>query len=105
MAFPFRQPRIARDAKFSSSEREMSDRLTSRINGVLRRRLSDRIEAVLRTARLTGDQDTAAELLRVLANVRERERQKLGGERRVSDDPVAKTPDELATIASRPQTL
>ena len=63
MAFPFRQPRIARDAKFSSSEREVSERLASRINSVLRRRLSDRIEAVFRAARLAGDQETAAELL------------------------------------------
>src|SRR5262245_8643537 len=108
MAFPFRQPRIARDATFSSSEREMSERLTSRINSVLRRRLSDRIEAVFRTARLAGDLETAAELLAVLANVRERERQTLRGERRVSDDPVTKAQDELATsrtIVTRPQSL
>ena len=103
MAFPFRQPRIARDAKFSSSEREVSERLTSRINSVLRRRLSDRIETVFKAARLTGDQETAAELLRVLANVRERERRKLGAERRASDDPEAKARDELAT--NRPQYL
>jgi len=61
MAFPFKQPRIARDAKFSSSEREVSERLASRINSVLRRRLSDRIEVVLRAARLAGDQETADE--------------------------------------------
>jgi len=103
MAFPFRQPRIARDVKFSSSEREVSERLTSRINSVLPRRLSDRIETVFKAARLAGDQETAAELLGVLTNVRERERQKLGAERRVSDDPVAKAQDELAT--NRPQYL
>ena len=97
MAFPFRQPRIARDAKFSSSEREVSERLASRINSVLRRRLSDRIEAVFRAARLAGDQETAAELFRVLVNLRERGCQKLGSERRVSDDPAAKARDELAT--------
>jgi hypothetical protein len=108
MAFPFRQPRIAHDAKFSSSEKEVSERLTSRINSVLRRRLSDRIEAVLRMAHLAGDLETAAELLGVLTNVRERGRQKLRGERRVSDDPVAKAQDELATsrtILNRPQSL
>jgi hypothetical protein len=108
MAFPFRQPRIARDAKFSSSEKEVSERLTSRINSVLRRRLSDRIEAVLRMAHLAGDLETAAELLGVLTNLRERGRLKLRGERRVSDDPVAKARDELATsrtILNRPQSL
>jgi hypothetical protein len=97
MAFPFRQPRIARDAKFSSSEKEVSERLANRVNSVLRRRLSDRIEAVLRMAHLAGDLETAAELLGVLTNLRERGRQKLRGERRVSDDPVAKARDELAT--------
>ncbi len=108
MAFPFRQPRIARDAKFSSSEREMLEKLTSRINSVLRRRLSDRIEAVFQAARLAGDLETAAELLAVLVNVRERGRQTLRGERRVSEDPVTKARDELAssrTIVNRPQSL
>ncbi len=108
MAFPFRQPRITRDAKFSSSEREMLEKLTSRINSVLRRRLSDRIEAVFQAARLAGDLETAAELLAVLVNVRERGRQTLRGERRVSEDPVTKARDELAssrTIVNRPQSL
>ncbi len=108
MAFPFRKPRIAHDAKLPSSEKEVSESLTRRINSVLRRRLSDRIEAVLRMAHLAGDLETAAELLGVLTNLQERGRQKLRVERRVSDDPAAKARDELATsrtILNRQQSL
>jgi hypothetical protein len=62
-----------------------------------RRRLSDRVEAVFQAACMTGDLDTAADLLTVLGNMRERGRRAFGDERRISDDPVAKAQKELVT--------
>lgn len=60
-------------------------------------RLSDRIGAVFQAACMTGELDTAADLLVVLRNVRERGHRAFGVEKRISDDPVAKAQEELAT--------
>jgi hypothetical protein len=46
---------------------------------------------------MTGELDTAADLLVVLRNVRERGHRAFGVEKRISDDPVAKAQEELAT--------
>jgi hypothetical protein len=106
MAFHLRNPRLARDARFSARDpsRELPvddpDSILERINKTLRRRLSDRIEAVFQAACMTGELDTAADLLTVLANVRERGRRAFGDERRISDDPVAKAQAALAARRS-----
>jgi hypothetical protein len=60
-------------------------------------RLSDRIGAVFQAACMTGELDTAADLLVVLRNVRERGHRAFGVEKRISDDPVVKAQEELAT--------
>jgi hypothetical protein len=103
MGFPYRSPRLARDARFLARDRNTEqaisdpDRVLERISKTLRRRLSDRIEAVFQAACMTGELDTAADLLTVLGNVRERGRRAFGDERRISDDPVAKAQEELVT--------
>ena len=68
----------------------------SRINSVLRRRLSDRVEALCRTTCVLGDLETAVDLLAVLTKVQERGRRKFGGERRISDDPVSRMRSAIA---------
>jgi hypothetical protein len=102
MAFHFRNPRLTRDARFSApnANREVPiydpDGVLERLNKTLRRRLSDRIEAVFHASCVTGELETAAELITVLGNVRERGRRAFGDERRISDDPVAKAQAALA---------
>jgi hypothetical protein len=84
MGFPYRSPRLARDARFLARDRNTEqaisdpDRVLERISKTLRRRLSDRIEAVFQAACMTGELDTAADLLTVLGNVRERGRRVCG---------------------------
>src|SRR5689334_2980237 len=102
MAFPFRQPRLARNASFAASNltketQALDESIMARINSVLRRRLADRVEALYQASYASGDLETADEVLVVLANMRERERRKFGGERRVSSDPVAKAREELGS--------
>ena len=103
MGSPLRSPRLARDARFSARDPNTEqaifdpDRVLERISKTLRRRLSDRIEAVFQAACMTGELDTAADLLTVLGNVRERGRRAFGDERRISDDPVTKAQEELLT--------
>ena len=103
MGSPFRSPRLAGDARFSAREPNQElpvydpDKVLERLNKTLRRRLSDRIEAVFQATCMTGELDTAADLLTVLGNVRERGRRAFGDERRISDDPVAKAQEELVT--------
>jgi len=98
-----RSPRIRARCRFPARDRNteqaISDpnRVLERISKMLRRRLSDRIEPVFQAACMTGELDTAADLLTVLGNVRERGRRAFGDERRISDDPVAKAQEELVT--------
>jgi hypothetical protein len=102
MVFAFRNPRLARDAKFSAydASREVPiydpDGVLERLNKTLRRRLADRMEAVFHASCVTGELETAAELITVLGNVQERGRRAFGDERRISDDPVAKAQAALA---------
>jgi len=101
-----RSPRLARDARFLARDPNQElpvydpDRVLERINKTLRRRLSDRVEAVFQAACMTGELDTAADLLTVLANMRERGRRAFSDERRISDDPVAKAQAALAARRS-----
>jgi hypothetical protein len=102
MAFPFRNPRVARGARFSArdpnKEIEVYDPegVLSRINHTLRRRLADRVEALFQATCVAGQLDTADDLVTVLANVVERGRRAFGVERRISDDPVAKAREDLS---------
>lgn len=113
MAFPFRQPRVKRGARFSAADptKEMAifdpEGVMNRINSVLRRRLSDRVEALCQTTCVLGDLETADDLLGVLVRVQERGRRKFGGERRISDDPVSRARSAIAAIriGNRPALL
>jgi hypothetical protein len=66
-----------------------------RINRVLRRRLSDRVEDVFQEACMSGDLDTAEELLRVLEAMHAR-RQALVGDRRISSADLVRAREDLA---------
>ena len=71
-----RSSRLARDARFPARDPNQElpvydpDKVLERLNKTLRRRLSDRIEAVFEAACITGGLETAADLLVVLGNVR-----------------------------------
>jgi hypothetical protein len=67
-----------------------------RINRVFRRRLSDRVTEVFDEACISGDLDTAEELLVVLEAMHVR-RQAAAGERRIGDEDVVRARDEFAT--------
>lgn len=103
MAFPFRQPRIRQNPRVHAADetREVAvfdpDEITNRINSVLRRRLADRVEAMLQATCVAGDLETASDLLEVLAKMQERERRKFGGERRVGEDSVVRMRKKIAT--------
>ena len=65
-----------------------------RINRVLRRRLSDRVEDVFQEACVSSDLDTAEELLHVLEAMHAR-RQALVGDRRLSSADLVRAREEL----------
>lgn len=67
----------------------------NRLNEVLRRRLSDRVTDVFDRACLSGDFDTAGELLEVLEAMHIR-RQAAVGERRIGDEGVVRAREQLA---------
>lgn len=67
-----------------------------RINRTLRRRLSDRVVDVFQEACMTGDLETAEELLQVLEAMQAR-RQAIVGERRLSNEEVVRAREELAS--------
>ncbi len=69
--------------------------IADRLNRTFRRRLSDRIESVFQEACLSGDLDTAEELLSVLVNLHKRRSEKFGNERRISDHSIVKAREEL----------
>ncbi len=70
--------------------------LNKRLNGAFRRRLSDRVASVFDEACLTGDLDTAEQLLAVLEGMHDR-RQAAMGDRRLNIDELLRARDELAT--------
>ncbi len=67
-----------------------------RINRALRRRLSDRVADVFSEACMSGDLETAEELLTVIEAMHER-RQQLVGERRIGNEDVVRAREELAS--------
>ena len=81
--------------------REAETVVQRRLNGALRRRLSDRVMAVFHEACLNGDIDTAEELLAVLEAMHRR-RQVAAGDRRISDEDLVRAREDLATrVAER----
>jgi hypothetical protein len=71
-----------------------------RINHVFRRRLSDRVMGVFQEACISGDLDTAQELLAVLEAMHVR-RQAAAGERRVSTQDLEGARAELSARKAR----
>lgn len=102
MAFFYRNPSIARDAKLEPPDLDRPLSMydprgqLDRLNRTYRRRLSDRVEAVFRDACLSGDQDTAEALLAVLEHMAARRRERFGQDRRISDEGIVKAREELA---------
>lgn len=74
----------------------LSTVVRTRINRVLRRRLSDRVADVFDEACIGGDLDTAEELLEVLEAMHRR-RQAAVGERRLSTDELVRAREQLAS--------
>ncbi len=66
-----------------------------RVNQALRRRLDDAVEEVFTRACLTGDLDTAADLLAVLKNMHARRQQRVGRDRRLNDTIIQAATQEL----------
>jgi|KBSSwiStaDraftv2_1062776.scaffolds.fasta_scaffold5712477_1 hypothetical protein len=74
----------------------MSAVVRQRINRVLRRRLSDRVNDVFQEACMAGDLDTATELLAVMEAMQER-RQVAMGDRRISNEELLRATEDLAS--------
>jgi hypothetical protein len=93
---------IARGAKFAAIDphRRIAtydpQGLLDRVNRTLRRRLSDRVEDAFKEACLSGDLDTAEELLTVLESMHARRCEKFGQDRRIDDGSLVKARAELA---------
>lgn len=100
MAFPNTKWMVASGSELSapdpSAKQEVYDPqgMLARLNRTFRRRLSDQVQDVFREACLTGDVDTAGELLLVLEKMHDR-RNSLSGERRFGDDAIVKAREEL----------
>ena len=67
--------------------------IENRLNRYMKRRLSDELEAVIHAAYLSGDLETAEELLVILQNKRERDARKY--DRRISDVLAERLTSEL----------
>ena len=63
---------------------------------MLKNRLSDRIADIFQQAVMTGDLDTAEDLLTIMQNMHER-RQAAAGERRVDDEAIVRARHDLDT--------
>ena len=61
---------------------------------MLKNRLSDRVADVFQQAVMTGDLDTAEDLLAIMQNMHER-RQAAAGERRIDDEVIVRARQEL----------
>lgn len=68
---------------------------SGRLNRGFRRRLRDRVEDLFQDACVSGDLDTAEELLAVVENMQKR-RENSGQDRRIDDDFFAVAREELA---------
>jgi hypothetical protein len=67
----------------------------SQVRRSLRRRIDDAVEDVFQRACLTGDLDTAEELLAVLESMRARRISMYGRNRRINDDDIVRLRTEL----------
>lgn len=67
-----------------------------RMNRMFRRRLSDRVLEVLYEACISGDLETASELLQVVEAMHAR-RQSAAGDRRLSDKEIVEAREDLAS--------
>lgn len=76
--------------------REAESVVQRRLNGALRRRLSDRVMDVFHEACLSGDMSTAEELMAVLESMHRR-RQVAAGDRRLTDEDLVRAREELAS--------
>jgi hypothetical protein len=100
MAFPNSKSMIAQGTALSapdpSAKLEVYDPqgLLARLNRTFRRRLSDQVQDVFREACMSGDVDTAGELMTVLEKMHDRHKS-LAKERRLSDEAIAKAREEL----------
>ena len=100
MAFPNSKWMVASGSALSapdpSAKPEVYDPqgMLARLNRTFRRRLSDQVHDVFREACMSGDLDTAAELLTVLEKMHDR-RKSLASERRFSDESIVKAREEL----------
>ena len=68
--------------------------LLARLNRTFRRRLLDQVQDVFREACMSGDLDTAAELMTVLEKMHDRHKS-IASERRFSDESIVKAREEL----------
>ena len=85
---------VRRDIPSLPRPRPVTAIVHERLNRVLRRRLSDRVMDVFQEACISGDLDTAEELLVVIEAMSSR-RQSSAGERRISDEDVVQASEEL----------
>jgi hypothetical protein len=85
---------VRRDIPSLPRPRPVTAIVHERLNRVLRRRLSDRVMDVFQEACISGDLDTAEELLVVIEAMYSR-RQSSAGERRISDEDVVQASEEL----------
>ena len=74
----------------------MATVVRDRMNRALRRRLSDRVLDVCHEACVSGDLETADELLSVLEQMHAR-RQTIVGDRRISDDDIVRMREDIAS--------
>jgi hypothetical protein len=79
----------------SLSEPSVPHARLERVSQALRRRLDDAVEDVFNRACLNGDLDTAADLLDVLKRMHVRRQERVGQERRISDQVVLRATAEL----------
>ena len=87
---------IRRDIAPVSPPPPLALALSKRLNGTLRRRLSDRVAEVFHEACLGGDLHTAEQLLAVMQDMQER-RAAAGRDRRAGDEELQRAREELAT--------
>jgi hypothetical protein len=78
------------------SEPRVPQERLERVNTAFRRRLDDAVEDVFSRACLSGDLQTATELLAVLENMHQRRQVAVGHDRRLSDTTLMRARRELA---------
>lgn len=74
---------------------KIPDSRLGRINSAFRRRLDDAVEDVFSRACLSGDLETAGELLHVMENMHQRRIKAFGSDRRINDEMIVRARREL----------